>query len=311
MTVYIDIIFLENLCMNYIILFAVGMISKHKIKHIRLILSSVLGSAYAIMSFLPMLNIYSNIIFKIILSIGMVYLAFAPRNVKQLFNMLMLFYLTSVALGGCAFALLYFIKPQEIFMKNGLLIGTYPIKIALLGGTIGFVLIITTFKVVKNKISRKDMFCEIEITFNSNSTKIRAMIDTGNMLREPITKMPVIVVQSDSLAQILPKKILNNLQKIMGGDLKENDDIVIEDELISKLRVIPFSSLGKQHGLLLGFKPDNVKIEYDGNIKVLDNIIIGIYEKELSKDKLYKALIGLDIMGEEEIKNESYRSFKI
>lgn len=297
--------------MNYIILFAVGMISKYKIKHIRLILSSVLGSAYAIMSFLPMLNIYSNIIFKIILSIGMVYLAFAPRNVKQLFNMLMLFYLTSVALGGCAFALLYFIKPQEIFMKNGLLIGTYPIKIALLGGTIGFVLIITTFKVVKNKISRKDMFCEIEITFNSNSTKIRAMIDTGNMLREPITKMPVIVVQSDSLAQILPKKILNNLQKIMGGDLKENDDIVIEDELISKLRVIPFSSLGKQHGLLLGFKPDNVKIEYDENIKVLDNIIIGIYEKELSKDKLYKALIGLDIMGEEEIKNESYRSFKI
>ena len=52
--------------------------------------------------------------------------------------------------GGCAFALLYFIKPENIIMKNGVYIGTYPIKIALLGGIVGFVVTYIAFKIIKN-----------------------------------------------------------------------------------------------------------------------------------------------------------------
>ena len=44
MTVYIDIILLENLCMNYIILFATAYIMKLKISHIRLVASSGIGA---------------------------------------------------------------------------------------------------------------------------------------------------------------------------------------------------------------------------------------------------------------------------
>ena len=46
MTVYIDIIFLENLIINYIILYATGIISKAKIKQLRIILSSIIGATY-------------------------------------------------------------------------------------------------------------------------------------------------------------------------------------------------------------------------------------------------------------------------
>ncbi len=118
MTIYIDIIFLENLFMNYIILFATGTIIKAPIKIIRTFISSVLGSIYAIISYMSILEIYSNVILKIILSIGMVYIAFDSKSLKQIFKQLIIFYLTSFTFGGVAFAFLYFISPQHIIMDK-------------------------------------------------------------------------------------------------------------------------------------------------------------------------------------------------
>ena len=132
MTIYLDVVLLENLCMNYIILFATGYILKLKLNHIRLILSSILGGIYAILSYIKILPIYSNFALKIILSITMVYIAYKPKNIKIAGKQIVIFYLTSFVFGGTAFFLLYFVKPQDILIKNGIYIGTYPLKIALL-----------------------------------------------------------------------------------------------------------------------------------------------------------------------------------
>lgn len=250
MTIYLDVILLENICMNYIILFATGLIIKAKISQIRIVLSSLLGGVYSILSFVPVLEIYSNFILKIILSITMVYLAFSPKNIKLLAKQLILFYLVSFAFGGCAFCLLYFIRPQDILMRNGYLTGTYPIKIALLGGIVGFVIVNIAFKVVKGRISKKDMFCDIEIFFKEKSVLIKAMIDTGNLLKDPISGMPVIVVEKGKLENIIPKGIIDNLNTILGGG-EENTLNEEEREYLPKFRVIPFSSLGKQNRIII------------------------------------------------------------
>jgi len=118
MTIYVDIIFLENLFMNYIILFATGTILRQPVKIIRYSISSALGSIYSLISYISMMEIYSNLMLKIILSLAMVYIAFNPRRVKDLGKSMMIFYLTSFTFGGVAFALLYFIKPQEILFKD-------------------------------------------------------------------------------------------------------------------------------------------------------------------------------------------------
>ena len=157
MTIYIDVVLIENLIMNYIILFATAIILKLKIKHIRLILASLIGAVYSILSYMSLLEIYSSIILKIILSIIIVYVAFYPPKVNQLWKDLLIFYLTSFVFGGAAFSLIYIIKPQEILMKNGLFLGIYPLKTIILGAILAFIIIITAFKIVKSKISKKDM----------------------------------------------------------------------------------------------------------------------------------------------------------
>lgn len=215
MTIYIDVVLIENLIMNYIILIATGIILKNKIHHIRLILASLLGAIYSIVAYTSILNIYSSMVLKIVLSIIIVYIAYNPQNIKKLWKEILIFYLTSFAFGGAAFALIYIVKPQDILMKNGLFLGTYPLKTIILGTIIAFIIIVTAFKVVKTKISKNDMFCDIKLRLNKEEIDTKAMIDTGNLLKEPITNTPVIVVEHTLLYECMPKEILNNLENII------------------------------------------------------------------------------------------------
>lgn len=295
MTIYIDIVLIENLIMNYIILFTTAVVLKIKVNHIRLILASLLGAGYSIIAYIGIIKVYSSIILKIILSVLIIYIAFNPQNIKKMCKDLLLFYLVSFVFGGAAFALIYIIKPQNILMKNGLFLGTYTLKTVMLGAVVAFCIIIGAFAIIKNKISKKDMFCEIEILINQKKIKTKAIIDTGNMLKEPITNVPVIVVEHILLYSCMPKEILNNLKEIMGGDFK-NIPCDIQEKYISKLKLIPFSSLGKQNGMLIGIRPEYVKVITDEQEKINKNVIIGIYEKSLTKKGEYQALIGIELL---------------
>ena len=148
---------------------------------------------------------------------------------------------------------------------------------------------------------KNDVFCELEIFLYEKKVRTKAMLDTGNMLKDPISQMPVIVVEKEILFDLLPSKILNNLEKIIGGDYEQS--IYEEDsvEYISKFRVIPFSSLGRENGLLLGIKADKVIVYIDSNEEELKDVIIGIYDKKLSRKNKYNALLGLDILEREEV----------
>ena len=61
MTIYIDVVLMENLIMNFIILLATGIALKEKIKVIRFLLASLLGAIYSVVSYLSILEIYTSI----------------------------------------------------------------------------------------------------------------------------------------------------------------------------------------------------------------------------------------------------------
>jgi stage II sporulation protein GA (sporulation sigma-E factor processing peptidase) len=291
--------------MNYIVLFATTIIVKSKVRIIGTLVSAILGSIYAVTVYVTKSEIYSNTVLKVGLSVIMCYIAFVPKNLKMFFKYLLIFYLTSFTFGGVAFGLIYFIKPQNIFSNNGILIGQYPIKIILAGGFIGFIIIILGFKIIKGKLSKKDIMCNLKITIEDKNTFVKAIIDTGNFLKEPITGLPVVVVEKEKLYEIVPENILDNLKKIILG---EDANV---GEYISKIRLIPFNSLGKENGLLIGIKADNICIDYDEKDIHIKNVIIGIYDGTLSKTKKYQALIGLEFLEMGGIENEYSEVVKI
>lgn len=232
---------------------------------------------------------------KIILSIVMIYVSYESQTIKDILKMLVFFYLTSFVFGGAALGVIYIVNSGKISIQNGIIIGNYTLKTILIGIILAFIIIIIAFKFIKLKISKNDLFCNITIKINQKSIKTRAMIDTGNMLKEPITNIPVAIVEHKLLYDAVPKEILENIESILGGDLKKIPEN-IKNEYMSKLKVIPFTSLGKQNGMLLGLKAEGLEVEEDDGTKNIDKIIIGIYNKNLSKKGEYSALLGLDII---------------
>lgn len=296
MTIYLDVVFFENIIMNYIIIFATGVSIKGEIKHWRILVASSIGAIYTIIMYLNIIPIYSNFFMKFVLSFVIVYISFLPKTWKKLLKDLLIFYLVSFVFGGCVFALMYFISPQLALIKNGVFVGAYPIKVALIGGLVSFIIIQVSFKVVKTRLSKKDMIYDIEIIIDRKSVKVKALLDTGNLLKDPITGIPVVVIEHKSLYSVIPAEVLNNINKVIGGDTNE----LIENEefskIISRFRIIPFSSLGKQNGLLLGIKADCINIILDEKVQSINNVIVGIYDKSFTKNGMYSAIFGLDIL---------------
>ena len=300
MTLYIDLILLENIIMNYIILLATGMICKVNIKYFKFFLSSLLGAIYAIITYVVDIEIYTSQITKIAVSICMVYIAFNSFNIKTLIRQLIIFYLTSFCFGGASYYLLYNIRPNLIQSVNGLFAGTYPIKIAILGGILGFFVINISFKIIKNKLSKKDMLYDIEIFYKEKKSSIKVILDTGNFLTDPITKKPVLIIEAKKLKNIIPEKILDNIEKIIYTSGFEG----IDEEIKTRCSIIPFSSIGKNNGIIIGFRPDYIKICTNEGEEIRKKVIVGIYNNKITKNGLYSGLMGLNLLNEEGEKHE-------
>ena len=281
MTIYLDIVLFENIFLNFIIILSTAIIGKTQIKVIRIFIASLIGGLFAICNYIINLDWILGMILKLLISLIMIKISFFNCNLKKLIKQLMFFYLVSFTFGGIAFMLLFFINPQNIIIKSNHLVGSYPLKVAIISGIIGFLIFFIISKMIRNNF---------EIFNNGNIKKIKTMIDTGNLLKEPISKTDVVIVEKESLKNIISKDILDNLQAILQGEWLESENLHSY-----KLKLIPFSSLGNDNGLLIGFKPDYIKI-YSEEECVRNDVLIGIYDGKLTKNNLYTSLIGIDIL---------------
>lgn len=98
---------------------------------------------------------------------------------------------------------------------------------------------------------------------------------------------------------MVDKEVLDNLKNILNGKwISDGNDLVYD----YNFKVVPYTSLGKENGMILGFKPDYIKV-YEEETHLRNDIVIGIYDGQLSRVNLYTSLIGLNILKEER-KNE-------
>ena len=277
--------------MNCIIIFSTALISKSKINYVKIGIASLVAGFYSILNYLWNLGNWESLLIKFLISVLIILIGFDSRKLKTIIKQLILFYLVSFTFGGISFMLLFLINPANIIFENGLLVGTYPVKVTIVGGIVGFIVIACVSYIIKDRLRTKSMLCDLEIFYKGNYQKLKTMIDTGNLLKEPISQTDVIIVEKNSLRGIISDEILDNIDNIVQGKWLDS-----KEEVYSyKFKVIPFSSLGNENGLLIGFKPDYIKI-LDEEECIRNDVIIGIYNGRLCKSNLYTSLIGLDIL---------------
>ena len=297
MTIYLDIVFLENFLLNFIIIFSTSLITKSKTTLFKMVITSAFGSLFSISEYIYFgIKENEKFIFKFVLSIVMISMTFGFKKKKLLFN-LVVFYLVSLSFGGLSFATLFFINSEKIIIKNDMFLGISLLESIVIASIICFVLILVLIVCLKIYEKKKSELIEIEIINNGKTHKVMALYDTGNLLKEPITQKDVIIVEKGELYDICDNNFLDSIKDILNGKW-------IGDENSNyKFCLIPFSSLGNENGILIGFKPDYIKVNIEEEI-FKNEVFVGIYDGKLTNNNLNTSLIGLNILNREESINE-------
>ncbi|SHJ13852.1 sporulation factor SpoIIGA. Unknown type peptidase. MEROPS family U04 [Geosporobacter subterraneus DSM 17957] len=294
--VYGEYLFLENLLMNWLILYLTATFSKFKVSKARLVTGAAVGALYAFVVFFPSLSFLYSTIMKIIASMLIIIITFIPYHFKDFLKLLAIFYLISFMFGGAAFALFYFTDFNGLVSNGVFYIANFPIRLLLYSGIVSYILLKFCWEYIQVKISRNKVYISIWITVGDQKSKICALIDTGNSLQEPLSKYPVIIVEYEAIKELLPENIQNFFNQSQEVNLDLLSKILQTSDWMNRFRVIPFKSLGKENGMLIGFKPDSVMLEENNEVRSITNIIIGIYTKELSSNGDYRALLHPDVL---------------
>lgn len=299
--IYADIVFFLNFIMDYFILCIVSKIIKEKINKRRLLFGAFLGALlYCLMIFIPIFRNTYNIIGIIILPMIPLMITYKTKCFRKLIKIFILFHGTAFALGGAGIAMFYYLNISEM-IKNSLnfSMNDFPIVLLIVSSIFSYFIIKLILFWVRKFSNKKGMLYEIKIYYEGMKIDAFALMDTGNSLYDPFSQSPVIVVEFSSVKIFLPDTIQKLFKENKENDLNLLTQSITKSQIRSKIRMIPFSSLGTPNGMLLGFRPDQVEIiEKDDTIKILKDVVIGIYNQRLSYDNKYQALLHPDIFHE-------------
>jgi stage II sporulation protein GA (sporulation sigma-E factor processing peptidase) len=299
MEIYLGVLILENIVMNYLILWTSGKLSKMRTTNLRLFMGALLGALYAAFLIIrPDIRVYYTVVAKILLSIAMIAITFSPNKFVSFVKILIIFYISTFIFAGASFALIY-LNNQGALVKNGMIYIYWQSKWTTIFLSIITALIILKIfqEIIQYKLIRENLLTKLRIKFESKQTDIAALIDTGNSLYDPLSNMPVIIVEFNAIKDILPSEICSIFDGCMENDFKTITDRLYSSKWFTRFRLIPFSSIGKENGMLIGFKPDYVEIgDDDTEKKGISDVIIGIYNHTLSKGEHYKALLSPDLV---------------
>ena len=96
-TIYIDVLFLINLIVNYLLLYGSVLLSGAAVYRIRVFLGALIGAAYGVIVFFISLNALFSVVLKILVAALMVFVSFKGSCVK-LFRFTLIFFGLSFAL---------------------------------------------------------------------------------------------------------------------------------------------------------------------------------------------------------------------
>ncbi|MFZ5647221.1 MAG: sigma-E processing peptidase SpoIIGA [Bacillota bacterium] len=295
--VYLDKLFFGNLLVNGVILWSAGRLSQVRARHYRILMGALLGSAYSVALFLPGADYLFSFYAKFAVSLLMVGAAFAPVPPRRFILCLSFFYAVSFALGGMVMGISYFFSHTAVPGQ----VNSYfkAISRHLWPGLLaGLMLLLASVAVLpryfKNRQGIEAMKMPVTIHLNGRRVTVKGLVDTGNSLCDPVTGEPVVVVEHSAIKDVLPGPMKE--ADAFAGDAVSVIESMMNTPWSGRLRLIPFQSLGNDHGILLGIKPDRVEFVKDSRVQKVEKVVIGIHGRRLDAGEGYNALINPSLL---------------
>lgn len=225
MTVYVDVLFVLNFFITYLLLMITKTLTKSTAKTIRMLLGAFAGAVYSLVIFLPELNFFVTLAGKLAASALIVFIAAGFGRLSVFIKTLLCFYFSNMIFLGIILALWMTVKPKGIVINNNAVYFDIPAAVLLVLALAAYLVSIAVIKLHNYTIAKKEIYSLTVIT-DEKEYHMYAFLDSGNRLTEPFSGYPVIIVDKDKI------------------DFKPE-------------RVIPYNTVGGE-GMLEAFKPNKV-----------------------------------------------------
>lgn len=247
MIIYVDLIIIINMIIDFVLLMAVSLLLKRKVKIFKIVLGSFAGSLSTILLF----YIDSNtllLIYKLFISVLMVIITFKYQSFSYFKDNLVWLYILSIILGGS----FYLIDNQWTMVNDNYIFSSNGLKINLI------ILIILTpailYKYLKSQQKFKTTYSnyyDISIYYDDIVLNGTGFLDTGNNLKDPYFNRPIILVNKN----LIKHKV--------------------------KTFLVPYHTVNNE-GLLEVFKPKKIVV----NNKGIRNALIGLSDVNIDGVKI-------------------------
>lgn len=254
MEVYVDLVMLLNFLVDLLLLLGTNRLSGHPSGGKRAALAAALGGVYAGAVMLPGFFFLGSTAWRLV-CLGLMSIIAFGWDLSAL-RRAALFVFLSMALGGIAMGL-----------GNG---GFWSLVLAA-----GVVTLLCLLGFPGN--AGEARYVPISITHGDRKVELTALVDTGNTLRDPVSGRSVLVVDA-----LVAEKLL----ALTDGQLLHPIE-TLSKAAIPGLRLIPYSSVGKSGGMLLGLKVDQLKI----GGKVSDHMV-AFAPQRIGQGRAFQALAG-------------------
>lgn len=252
--VYVDLYFLINTCMDLLCLMLTSALLHRYIRRWRAILAAGIGGLYAVLSLFWGLTGGTELLIDAAVAVGMCAVTFCNRK-TPFYRILLIggaYLLVSMLLGGVMTVLYTQLNrlnlPLDRLDSDSLSVWIFALLAA-----------VASFATARGGrllgLAQRTKSVRIDLTLFGKQTTLTALVDSGNLLQDPLSGKSVIAVRREALSDVLPPRLLRICES---GKV---DDWLTEYEHAKKLRIIPVRT-ATGSALLPAFYPERLTVTH-------------------------------------------------
>lgn len=253
---YIDVFFLVNFMMDYLLLRLTGKMLRCQTSHGRVCAGALLGACLTcVVTVVPGIpGAVKFILFHGGVSVLMLKTGLKIPWDKTIFRAYLFLYISAFLTGGVMGFFRQYLRAGSLFFALAVL---------------GYSVSMGAFRLVEYLAERKVGRCQVRLWKGDRSCEVEALVDTGNRLRDSLTGKPVSIIAKETAAYLDP------------GYIHEE-------------RYITYHSVGKKEGKMPLLALDGMCVKRNPEIWV-ELPLAAVCEEEITKDG-YKMLVNPDLL---------------
>ncbi len=228
-TIYIDVLIVLNIYVNYFLLKTTAKITSSPLKTARCIFASFYGSLFSLLILAPELPFAVTLTIKLISAVTIVAVAFGIHGKSRIIKNTVAFFSANFIFAGAIYAVYSWLKPQFMHFSNSYFYIDFSLLLLVISTAVLY-FIVCIFKRFSD-ISPEFADCyKIIIRYKDKIFTYDGLADTGNSLTDFFSGKPVIICGKNNF-----------------------------DGCKIKFRLIPYSTIS-ENSLIPVFSPDEIVI---------------------------------------------------